>query len=297
MKKFNEIYLKICENSGRELEELRINNKKRIMLIMLISVGVSFLLAVITQNIGFIMLIFIIMAVMLLKNKSRWKYKKLFKEKVIGEFVKNYSDNLEFFPYEGISRMSYLNAEFERFDIFHTEDLITGKITNNLHINMAEVHTERESVDSDGDSTTHTLFHGLFAEVQLTKKVSQITTIRKDTILDGKGDGINTKLDMDSIEFEKIFDVHTTNKIECMQILTADIMQLLIDFKTKNKIVPEITLKENMLYVRFKTGNVFEPKFMKSALDFDTLKKYYDIITFTLELAEKFSENILETEI
>ena len=297
MKKFNDIYSQVRENSGKELEELRINSIKTTISILVISIVVSIVLVVYTKNLNFLIILCIFIAFMILKINAIGKYKEIFKEKVIKEFVKSYSDNLDFFPYKGVAKMSYQNAEFERFDEFHTEDLITGKILNDLNFNMAEVHTKRESTDSDKNTTTYTLFHGLFAEIELTKKINHIMTIRKDVILDGKGDGIDTKLEMDSLEFEKIFDVHTTNKIESMQILTADIMQMLIDFKTKNKIVPEITLKENMLYIRFKTGNVFEPKFMKSAVDFNSLKKYYDIITFTLELAEKFSKNILETEI
>lgn len=141
------------------------------------------------------------------------------------------------------------------------------------------------------------MFHGIFVEADLTKKVKHTMKIRKNSTIQGRRIGETTKLNMDSIEFEKNFDVYTTNKIESMQILTADIMQMIVDFKNNNKIVPEITLKENILYIRFRTGNIFEPKFIRSALDFDTLKKYYDIITFTIELTEKFSKNILEIEI
>ncbi len=43
---------------------------------------------------------------------------------------------------------------------------------------------------------------------------------------------------MDSSDFEKIFDVNTTDKIQSMRtmrILTSDVMQKLIDFKNRNK--------------------------------------------------------------
>ena len=51
------------------------------------------------------------------------------------------------------------------------------------------------------------------------------------------------------------------------------------------------------MYIRVCTGEVFEAKVFKKALDYDTLLKYYNIINFTLELTEKILKNIKETEI
>ena len=79
-----------------------------------------------------------------------------------------------------------------------------------------------------------------------------------------------------------------------MRILTADVMQMLIDFKEENKIVPELTIKQNKIFIRYETGDVFEPNFIKNDMDFDKLKRYYNIINFTLELSEQFAKNIME---
>lgn len=297
MEKFNEIYQKVSQKSGTELEELRKKNQKKIMTVVAISVIIAILWVCITKSSGIIMFIIIVDVLILGFSKSGKAYKSMFKEKIIREFIKSYSEKLEFYPQRGIRSSTYSNAEFEGFDNYYSEDYIEGSILDGLKISMAEVHTEDESTDSDGNTSTYTLFHGLFAEIELLKFVNFNMKIRKNTILDGKIFGKDTKLEMDSTEFEKIFDVHATDKIKCMQILTADIMQMLIDFKAKNKIAPEITLKENKLYIRFCTGAVFEPKITKRALDYDTLHKYYDIINFTLDLSEKFSKNIIETDI
>ena len=71
---------------------------------------------------------------------------------------------------------------------------------------------------------------------------------------------------------------------------------MLIDFKQKNKITPEIVLNSRGLFIRFELGNVFEPNLIKADIEYDNLKRTYDLISFTLDLTKKFSENILEFE-
>ena len=169
----------------------------------------------------------------------------------------------------------------------------------NCKIEMAEVHTEREETTTDSNghtSTTYsTIFHGLFAKIDLNQSSQVMFQIRKNTMLGDIFKG-KTKLDMDSGEFEKIFDVKTDDKISTLRILTSDVMQMLIDFKTQNKVTPEIILNNNILYIRFSVGNVFEPNMVKNDMDYDKLKKTYDIINFTFNLAQNFVKNILEFE-
>ena len=297
MKDFNEIYSDICQSSGKEIEKMRKQNQKKTFWILIISVLSAILFIYLFNNLTFIIPIIVIDISFFLFDKSGKKYKRLFKEEIVGQFVKCYSNNLEYIPEIGLDSRIYSFAEFERFNKYYTEDLIIGNMPNGLRIAIAEVITQRETLDLEGNKSTYTIFHGLFTEVELTKNINFNLKIRKNTLLDGKIFGNKTKINMDSNEFEKIFDVHTTDKIKCMQILTADIMQLLIDFKMKNKITPEFTLKQNRLYIRFETGSVFEPKLTKSAIDYDMLNKYYNIINFTLELAKKFSENVMDTEL
>ena len=82
-----------------------------------------------------------------------------------------------------------------------------------------------------------------------------------------------------------------------MQILTADIMEMLIEFKKASKIEYELTLKGNQIYLRFFTGAVFEPNILKKSLDYNTLKRYYDIIEFIFKVTRSINKVIEETEI
>ncbi len=292
MKNFNEIYERVYRETENILEPIRKKARNENIYMIIIAIFLA-LLFIMTRSIIAVIIILISGFIYHFFAKSGKKYKTMFKEDIIKKFVKSYSENLEFYPTRGIPKATYNLARFEYYDRYYSEDLITGTLEGGYAINMAEVKTETESTDSDGDTTTYTVFHGLFAEIELNKNINSCVKIRKNSIsLFNK-----EKIEMDSGEFEKKFNVYSTDKIIAMQLLTSDIMQMLLDFKKENKVVPEITIEDNKFYIRFETGGVFEAKLMKKALDYDMLKKYYDIINFTLDLTEKFLNNINETEL
>ena len=293
MKNFNEIYEKIYKENQEPLEKMRKEAKNAILCVIIPLIIIAIVLVFMTASIFPIFIGIIITILYMAIKKTEKNYTSIFKQTVVKTFVKEYSEKLEYKPTRGISSYTYIQGEFERFDIYHSEDLITGLLEDGNTINMAEVHTENRSTDSDGNTTYTTLFHGLFAEISINKIVETNLKIRRNGItLFNK-----EKIEMDSAEFEKKYNVFATDKIIAMQLLTSDIMQMLLDFKQKSRILPEITLKQNYLYIRFYTGDVFETNIMKASLDYDTLKRYYDIINFTLKLTEAFVKNIKETDI
>lgn len=293
MKDFDEIYQKLYNKWNISLENHRKKCLLRTIIIPIILILVGIILTFITKQFIFLCICVVIVLLNAVFSKSKKQYINEFKQKIIKGFVKQYSDSLTFEAQSGIPGSNYTRAEFERYDNYYTEDLITGQLENGYFVNMAEVKTELEMTDEEGHKTRTKIFHGLFTDVTLDKKIDTCVKIRKDVIDLYKKD----KVEMDSGVFEKIYNVYSKNKIITMQLLTADIMQLLIDFKEKNKITPEITIKQNHLYIRFATGEMFEGKLIKSALDYDTLQEYYNIINFTLDLTKKFITNIKNTEL
>ena len=103
---------------------------------------------------------------------------------------------------------------------------------------------------------------------------------------------------MDSDEFEKYFDVSSTNDIVGMQILTHDIMDMLVDFRNKLKMPLDILIREDIMYIRLHVGKMFEAKFNKNAvIDKQILQRYFDIVNFIYSLSKKMIKTIEETEI
>ena len=105
------------------------------------------------------------------------------------------------------------------------------------------------------------------------------------------------RLKMDSSEFEKYFDVQATDKIHGMQLLTADVMEELIEFQNQNKVRFDVVIYNNNIYIRFHCGEMFEPSnISKGPIHKESLKKYYNILNFTSSLSNKLVNLIKDTE-
>ena len=291
MKNFNDIYEEIYKKSYAIMEEKRESAKKRIIVIFVIIVGIGIMLSkIVPKNGWFVVILSIIAAVIYIeKSSKRTFYNMAYKQLVIDNFIEEYDTNLEYRHNSGISSDIYRLGEFERFDRYYSEDYISGKLNNKRNILLSEVKTLKEEIDNEGKKHYIITFHGLFARINLDKIIDSTTKIRINTfkLIDRKNN-----LSMDSGEFERLFDVYSDGKIETMQILTLDIMQKMIDFKNKTKITPEFTIKDNSIYIRFHMGDVFEANIMKSGLDYERLKMYFDILNFIQTISEEISKNI-----
>lgn len=302
MKNFNEIYEEVYKESNEELETLRKSRARRAIIIVAISLAVVILILTIltkyeiTSMLPFTMPFFVIIVIILVML-SKGKYTPAFKEKVIAPFIKNTDENLNYYPNQGISPFIYRQGEFEMYDRYHTEDLIEGTLDGKYKLQMAEVHTEEETTDKDGNTHTYTLFHGLFGSVECSKNIGTRLKVHSDKGALGRLFKGKQRIEMDSAEFEKYFDVFGDNKITAMQILTSDVMAMMIDFREQSKIKYEITIKDKQIYIRFHTGGVFEPKLFKNALDYKMLKKYYDIIDFVFKVTRELNKAIEKAEI
>lgn len=323
MKSFSEIYGKIYKESNEKLEEIRKQVVKReiLVIVLIIFFLVAITIFFLTKNelLSFLLIIFAIILIFrdIKKGNLGTKYEKIFKEEVFGKFVSGYNGSLSFDAEIGTNVKDYEDAEFENFNAYYTENSIIGLLDNGCKIHMAEVRTDglnnginmaevlgmdefndpnRRVVKSFQQSnSSQTVFSGLFAKIELEKAIPNTIKIRKDSIKELLKK--EEKMNMDSSEFEKYFTVYAKDKIVAMQVLTADLMQIFIDFRRDCKLSPEVTLKNNNIYIRFDTGRVFNENVHKKALDFDALLKYYKIMNFTLRLSEKISKNLNELDI
>ena len=74
-------------------------------------------------------------------------------------------------------------------------------------------------------------------------------------------------------------------------------MQDIIDFYEKYKIMFEICYKNNKVYMRFFTGNMFEPKVFEDTMNINTMYIYYAVIKFVIETTQKISKIAEDIEI
>lgn len=315
--KFEQIYSKIVENNLEDLESSRYGAKNEIVrniiiLTIVIIIGFvlySFLCETFYPNeeiANLIIFIYEVIAfIIYIKTKppkSRIaQYKDDFKTRVVKALLDSFEENISYFPYQGISSSSYIDAEFEKYDTYKSEDLMQGVLKNNCNFSMSEILTEYK----DQDKKLHTLFCGIMSKVETPKPFNACLYLRKDikdkNILERafriKLPFDKLRVELDSQEFENMFDVYCSDKIIAMQLLTADIMQLLIEFQEEMNMEYELTIKNNLIYIRFMSGEMFETaNVMKFSLDKSTLYKYYKMLNFIFTLTDKLIKLIENTE-
>ncbi len=319
--KFSEVYQKILEENTSEMEESRKeakeerkqNNKywTKIMIIDIVIIILTLIFAPILLEFVLSVLALVLLTISTIRmfrgnNDSKIdKFRSDFKTKVVNTLIKSFNQQLEYEPHSETYSYIYKEAEFEHYDEFKSEDLIIGKLENNCEFEMAEVLTQDARKDSEGHIHYSTIFSGLFAKIETPKPFNTMLYLRNDK----KDKGFlaraltatlpfnKLRIQLDSEEFEKVFDVYASDKIVAMQLLTADIMQDLLQFYNELGIRYELTIKNNCLYIRFWCGRMFEAaKLDKFSLDRDTLYKYYRILDFTFSLTNKLIKVLNETQ-
>ena len=318
MRTFDEIYEELQSGDNNELNNLWKEAKSKdekankislkiCLIIDILAIIIFFISGIKIKSIFFIMPVLIWVLVInlfvyvivkaIFSGKETNKYHQKYKGIVINKLMNNFYDNLEYFPNKEMPEYIYDKLQYEYYDSYESEDYMEGQINNKYSIQMAEVFTqeEQEYTDSEGETQTReiTKFHGLFAKIVMDKSInSELQIMQNGTLIFDKS------LKMDSSEFEKYFDVKASNQIIGMQILTADVMEELVDFENKTKMKFDIVIKENELYLRFHSGDMFEPTNLKNGpLDKKTIEKYFYMLNFTYNLSNKLIDVINNTEI
>ncbi len=308
MRSFDEIYNKLATDKAETVTELEKLRKRQailstcviieVIVLFVIGFGVSLgFLGKSGKNIFAIFFCFGAVAVSVILISKNQQYRKKFKKEIIEPFIKEFDRNLSFYPERQMDSSTYRRGEFERYDVYHAEDLIEGILDGKYSVTMANVKTESVKTDSEGHTSKSTIFHGIFGEITCSKKIPGYIKIHSNKGAQGILFNQGNKIEMDSSEFEKVFDVYGTNPIVVMQILTADIMEMLVEFKKNNKTTYELTIKDGAIYIRFHVGDAFEPNELKKTLDYNNLKKYYDMIKFIFSVTTSINKVIEETEI
>ncbi len=320
MKNFEDLFKEIEENQeikkswqeARE-EQKKMNKIRGIIAIITIVLGLGFIILKMNLNsykefnafliipslffIFFVNLIAFVITCLISKKQNAYKLE--FKQVIIKKLIDNFYDNLEYYPLKEMPERIYEKPNYnEYYNEYHSEDYFEGQIKNKYYIDMAEVFTEHVETHTDSEGNTHTtrttIFHGLFAKVTSEKSITSELRIVQDKI----GKYNKNRLNMDSSEFEKYFDVITDNKIIAMQLLTADVMEEMIEFENKTNMKYDIVVKENEIYLRFHCGDMFEPQSVrKGIINKAQLEKYFYMLNFTYNLSNRLIELINETEI
>ena len=319
MKTFDEIYEELQSEDNGEFKEIieegrkETNKKNKIVLVLcliidsiilkfafsmwrIFQVGAIVFLQPLMTMLGVDFIIYAILSVIF--SKTYRKYAKMYKEIIIKKLMNNFYGNLEYFPEKQMPKYIYEEPKYLGYNRYSSDDYMEAVLNDKYSIQMAEVKTEKVETrrDSSGGSSTTTtiIFHGLFTKVMMDKSINGEVRILRN----GSASFDKKQLRMDSSEFEKYFDVSASDKILGMRLLTADVMEELISFVNKTNMMYDVVVKDNILYLRFRCGSMFEPSnFKKGHLDKETLRKYFYMLNLTYNLSNKIIKIVEAIEI
>ena len=230
-------------------------------------------------------------------------YKNSFKENVISKIVPLVNSNLLYFNGNDIAiniEPEYRASGFDGYDYnsFKVDDYIQGNIEDDLILRIADVIVKNIIQTKNGESSED-IFNGIFVMVNSgdtddkEKDNNKIVTIYSNVY------SINpdTKVEVESEEFNKYFLVSTNDKIYALQILTADVINILLTYKKVYDLDFEIKIRGARTYIRFHIDNMFEPKIFKEALDKDDIYIYYNVLKFIIDFSKKLNKVIKETSL
>ncbi|MGN1372291.1 MAG: DUF3137 domain-containing protein [Candidatus Coprovivens sp.] len=246
-------YIDILKNN-KELEDKRKklkNSKWWIILIILTAIAITIFLRIKVPIIIFISIVISI----IIYNLSANGYTRIYKNQVISSILKNYNKDLTYQPDNGIGKDIYDLGNFESYDLYHTEDLITGQICG-LQFTLADVHTQDVSTDSDGNTTYTTVFLGPVGVVELNKlkDLDIFITSNRAKIFRS-----NEYMELDNQLFEDKFDVFTNNDVLAMRILTPSFTNKILELHDSFGFFFEIKMVDGLVFFRFYSDTLFEP--------------------------------------
>ena len=317
MKTFDEIYEELQSSGNSELnnawqEAKKESEKAKKITIRICSIidisAIAIILILLGKGLGAVILfpaivpilianLFVVIIVNIIFSKNRNGYNAKYKQIAINKLINNFYDNVEYFPQKPMPEYIYENLNYEYYNIYSSEDYLEAQINNEYSIQMGEVLTQEEETytDSEGKTETRTItkFHGLFAKIVMNKSIIDELKIMKNGTM-----FLKDRLKMDSSEFEKYFDVKASDKIVGMRLLTADVMEELVQFENKTNMKFDIIIKQNELYLRFHSGEMFEAGNIKNgALDKNLIQKYFYMLNFTYNLSNKIINIVKDIQI
>ena len=294
-KAFDELYDDVYRKTINMIEEARKKVKKTLLIILLVLISINVIVyfivdfkveVTITISIAFIVMIIFIIT-------SRNSYKKMYKQIVIENLVKSYDNNFNYYT-DGIPLIEYKISNFDSsFDEYKSEDRIYGKLGTGDRFEFAEITTYRirEYKDSSGYRTEERkkTYSGMYGVVWLEKNLLSNIQIVLNSVMNKYN---KDRIEVESSEFEKEYDLITKDKMIAMRIFTPDIIEEINTIKRSTNAPIEIKIDENKLFFRYKCGQMFEPPILKNDLDRDIIRNYYNLIYYPTHVLEKICENI-----
>lgn len=231
------------------------------------------------------------------------KYKRMFKDVVIGPLIHAISPGLQYAKESFISMTKYTESKIflTHVDRYAGEDYVWGMIDKTA-IEFSELHSQYVTRDSKGRTTYHTIFKGLFMIADFHKEFNCRVVVMPDyseRLFGGLAkffQKMNVMRDqliyMEDPVFEKMFKVYSNDQVEARYILSTNMLKRIVDLKTKLKKNIHLSFINSRMFLAISTTkNMFDPKIRKSVLDPELIQEFYDQILGCIQIANDMNLN------
>lgn len=227
-------------------------------------------------------------------NSQSQELSVYYKKEVITKVLQSFCEDAAFIPEQGIDENVFINSNlFISPDRYHTEDLIKGRVGKTV-FRCAEVHAEEKktSVNSKGQSRTYwvDIFKGFIFIADFHKDFQGQTTVVRNSLLKWNFSGSRVKLE--NPDFEKIFDVYSTNQVEARYLLSPSMMEQLVALdRGMNKSIKISFRNSSILIAIPESKDHFEANIWKPINDLNQLKSDFSIIHMLVSIVDSLNLN------
>lgn len=229
--------LQVLENKRKELLR-KGRSEGLIYAAIFLVVGVIALLILKLEGIFgpiVIVVISVIIFITCINNKSKI-FSSFYKEEVVDEIIHAFCPNATYSPNNGVSEDLFRNSGlFTSPDRYHAEDLIEGCLGKTSFI-CSEVHAEERRARSTKNGVQYyweDIFKGFLFIADFHKEFQGETTVLRDSFFKIKMGASRVK--MENPDFEKVFDVFSTNQIEARYLITPSMMERMLKLDSNFK--------------------------------------------------------------
>lgn len=216
-----------------------------------------------------------------------------YKEKVVDEIIRSFCPGATFSPHSGVDESVFRNCGlFISPDRYHAEDLITGCLDKTSFV-CSEVHAEERRTRSTKNGVQHywvDIFKGFLFIADFHKEFRGKTTVVRDSLFKFNMGGSRVKLE--NPEFEKVFDVFSTDQIEARYLITPAMMDRML--KLDNTFDKGITLSfrnSTILVAIPDSKNRFEVSVWSPLDNLNTLKSDFAVLQSLLAIVDELNLN------
>ena len=279
----------------QELENIRQTQVFRqvfIVVALAVSITLSLFLVLPTMLLVFMAIFLIIYFLIFGFKRKRFDIKKSYKESVLRKVNTFLLPEADFTHFQFIRQQLYMESKLflPEVDIYDGEDLLHGKMER-IPFQLSKIHTQERIVDSDGKVQLYTLFNGFFFVAELDQITESDTYIFSDTserfakAFFSHFNNINAVkpelIKTGSPGFDMHFNCYTTDTAETAQVISDQLMELILNCLVQTKVKPQISIIKNRVFIALpEQKEVFSLSMYRSILNFDAINKYYDYLQF-----------------